>query len=179
MKLPFLLLAAAMLPLAACSRPAAPAPSAPAPAAPATTEKDEHHHDEEEHHEDDHHHHEAPHGGTLVELGDHAANLEFLLDASEGRLTMYALDAHAENPVRLDATAIPISITPRDGDPIEVTLQPRANALSGETVGDTSEFFVEDARLKTLQSAQILIPQITVRGVSFSSVSFAFPQGVH
>src|SRR5690606_9176283 len=35
-------------------------------------------------HDHDHHHHEAPHGGHLVMLGDHVAQVELVLNAETG-----------------------------------------------------------------------------------------------
>ena len=51
------------------------------------------------------HAHTAPHGGTLVELGAHQGNVEFVRDAAGGKLTAYILDAHAENFVRVPLDA--------------------------------------------------------------------------
>ena len=49
------------------------------------------------------HVHTAPHGGTLVELGNHAYNVELLRDPATGKLTAWILDAHAENFIRIKA----------------------------------------------------------------------------
>ena len=48
----------------------------------------------------DGHQHTAPHGGVLAELGEHEAAAEMVLDRASGSLTLYVLDAHAENAVR-------------------------------------------------------------------------------
>lgn len=74
-----------------------------------------------------HHHHVAPHGGHLIELGDHLLNAEVLLEADTGRLVIYLLDAHAENtaPVALEqiefdvegGTPIVLAAEPQDNDP--------------------------------------------------------------
>src|SRR5690349_2906424 len=58
-----------------------------------------------------HHHHTAPHGGTLVELGEHAFNLELVRDEPTGALIAYVLDAHAENFVRLPLRTIELVVT--------------------------------------------------------------------
>ena len=49
-----------------------------------------------------HHVHVAPHGGQLLEVGEHGSgfNLELLLHP-DGFLKIYVLDAHAENFVRI------------------------------------------------------------------------------
>lgn len=201
-KLLALLLTGAALTLApACSQPAPEAKEAPAPAAetsapaeeaaapadaapaPAAEEAhdDEHAHDDDHAHEEEHDHdhtHEAPRGGTLVELGDHVAHVEFLHDEAAGRLSAYFLDAHCENPVRLPDASIAISIDVRDGNgPIALNLTPRANDLTGETVGDTSEFTLEDARIKGISAFDITLPKLTARGATFENISFPFPEG--
>jgi hypothetical protein len=53
--------------------------------------------------EDDHKHeeHKAPHGGTLLEIGDHAAHLELVHDDKAGKLTLYILDKEAKNAVAI------------------------------------------------------------------------------
>ena len=57
------------------------------------------------------HVHTAPHGGMLIELGDHAYNLELLRDPASGKITVWVLDGHAENFVRIKAAAIEASVT--------------------------------------------------------------------
>ncbi|MBK7495896.1 MAG: hypothetical protein IPI28_11060 [Candidatus Omnitrophica bacterium] len=59
---------------------------------------DDHDHDHDHNHASDSHdhnhdhHHAAPHGGTMVALGDHMAHLELVLDSQNGTLTAYILD---------------------------------------------------------------------------------------
>jgi hypothetical protein len=43
------------------------------------------------------HVHTAPHGGLLVEVGDHQFNVELVIDREIGRIAAYVLDGHAEN----------------------------------------------------------------------------------
>lgn len=57
------------------------------------------------------HVHTAPHGGKLIELGEHAFNLEFVRDAATGKLTAYLLDGHAESFVRISAPSFEITAT--------------------------------------------------------------------
>lgn len=184
-KLFTLILTGAALTLApACSQPApeakeAPAPTEEAPKPVPAAEEAHDEHDEDHAHEDDHDHkHEAPRGGTLVELGDHVAHVEFLHDEAAGRLSAYFLDAHCENPVRLPDASIAITIDLRDGNgAIALSLTPRANDLTGETVGDTSEFTLEDARIKGISAFDITLPKLTARGATFENISFPFPEG--
>ena len=62
------------------------------------------------------HIHVALHGGVLVEVGDHAYNLELVRDSDAGKLTVYVLDGHAENFVRIAVPSFElIAITGRTG----------------------------------------------------------------
>lgn len=132
--------------------------------------------DEGHSHEGDHTHddaHTAPHGGVLVELGDHAANVELLLDAEAGTLTLYALGPHAEEPVRVAAPSVAVAVDLPDG-PATLDLAAVARELTGETVGDSSEFRVTDPRLVGLAELSGTIPTIAIRGAQYTDV--AFPQ---
>ena len=85
----------------------------------------------EEHHEGSHatHVHVAPHGGQLVELGEHGSgfNLELVLH-EDGFLQIYVLDAHVDNFVRISAGSIDIKITDSNGTektyPVNLWLTP-------------------------------------------------------
>jgi hypothetical protein len=122
--------------------------------------------------QDNHHHaHTAPHGGVLVELGDHQYNLELVRDSAAGTLTAYVLDAHAENFVRVPLKAIEVVV--RVGERTEkLALAATANALSGETVGDTSQFTGTAAWLKAAGKFKGTITEIEIRGSRFKDVAF-------
>jgi hypothetical protein len=147
------------------------AAKAPEKAAEAHDHDADHDHDED----DEHHHHTAPRGGTLVELGDHVGNVEFLLDKATGTLTAYALDAHAENPVRMKEAALSLQITVNGAAPATVTLAATANPLTGETVGDTSQFQATVDALKGAEKFSGVIPAMEYRGVQLPETRFDFP----
>ena len=87
---------------------------------------------------EDDHHHEAPHGGHLVELGDHQYNIEFVFAAEpEAKLTAYILDAHAEGAVGTDAKEIILHLE-GEGDEHEIVL--KADAQDGDKEGEASRF---------------------------------------
>jgi hypothetical protein len=123
-----------------------------------------------------HHHHTAPHGGTLVELGEHQFNLEFVRDATAGTLTAYVLDGHAENFIRLPLPAIPLTAMV-NGMPQPLALTATASTATGETVGDTSQFVGQADWLKTATSFDVVIPALDIRGAMFADVKFNFPKG--
>ena len=114
------------------------------------------------------HVHEAPHGGMLVELGEHFAYLELVLDAEAGSLTVYVLDAEAEQAVRITQPTIGVTFdAPERVTGQAFALAARANVLTGETVGDTSQFGVTDAALKGISVNGARISEITVKGQTF------------
>lgn len=126
------------------------------------------------HADTDSHRHEAPRGGVLVELGEHAAHVELLLDPEAGELTLYALDAHAEQAVRLTAPTLEVVVDTEQGE-LELELAAVASALTGERVGDSSEFRAADPGLVGLIGLSGRVPAIEVRGVLFEDVRFPMP----
>src|SRR5687768_17743467 len=120
------------------------------------------------------HEHRAPHGGTLVELGDHAYTVELVRDDAAGRLTAYVLDGHAENFVRLKAPTIELIAMP-GGTLTRVSLQAVANPATGETVGDTSQFAAQAEWLKTAADFSGIF-SLEVRGTKFDQIEYTLPK---
>ena len=120
------------------------------------------------------HEHSAPHGGTLVELGEEFAHLEIVLEASTGKLMVYALDGEAEKAVRLKQPTIEITVT---NPATVVKLDGVANSLTGETTNDTSEFTGQSDALKGANRFEGVIRAVTVKGQPFKGVAFNFPKG--
>ena len=99
-----------------------------------------HEHGDKEHGSGGHAHH-APHGGTLVLLGDHGTgfHLELLLDEN-GTLEAYVLDGEAENFVRISQEEFEIETKGEEGAEKTISLEAVADPATEETVGDTSFF---------------------------------------
>ena len=116
------------------------------------------------------HAHTAPHGGTLVEIGEHAYNLELLRDATTGKLTAWILDGHAENFVRIKTQTLELVAMP-GGKFTPLTLQAVANPSTGETVGDTSQFEVQADWLKTTINFSGIFT-VEIKGTKFEKVEF-------
>ncbi len=136
--------------------------------------------------EEEHHHaHEAQFGGTLVELGDHFANLEFACDAETGEVELYTWDAHVTGSQRSTTEAISLSITPHhhgEGDGVEpftMVLAPRVSKTSGETVGDSSKFTGQNDSLKGLDHFGVIVAEVTLKGETFKDVEFLHPTDAH
>lgn len=97
--------------------------------------------------EEDHEHehvHEAPHGGTLVELGEHAYNAEVVLDEAQNKVTIYLLGAHAESAQPVAQPEITLKLT-ADGEPAEYKLA--AAPQEGDPEGMASRFEIADESL--------------------------------
>ncbi len=116
------------------------------------------------------HVHTAPHGGTLIEIGEHAYNLELLRDASTGKLTAWILDGHAENFVRIKSQTLELIAMP-SGKFTPLTLQAVANLSTGETVGDTSQFEIQADWLKTTVNFSGIFT-LEIKGIKFEKVEF-------
>ncbi len=144
--------------------------------------KDHAHKDHDHDHDHDHagHAHAAPRGGTLVELGNHEANVELLLDPERKLLSLYVLDAHAESAVKIEQAQVEIQIvsaqtgTPINGWDYSVVLKAVANENTGEKVGDTSQFEVAQNALMGLTTFDGIIKSLTIKGATYTDVKFSF-----
>lgn len=122
-----------------------------------------------------HHAHTAPHGGLLVEIGEHVYNLELVRDAATGKLTLFILDGHAENFIRSEAPSLAVLFT-IGGETRGLLLRAVADQATGETVGNTSEFESEATDwLKGPGPFKGTIKTLSIRGSVFSDVSFNLP----
>ena len=141
--------------------------------------KDAHHGKHEDTHEPDgHHEHTAPHGGTLVVLGEEFAHVEFVLEEATGKLTGYVLDSEAEKPVRLSLREIELKINrSKSGETVSVQLKAVANVLTGETESDTSQYEGQTDVLKGTTEFHAQIVSIAVKGQHFADIDFDFPEG--
>ena len=125
-----------------------------------------------------HHEHTAPHGGTLVVLGDEFAHVEFVLEKTTGNLTGYVLDGEAEKPVRLSQDAIELKINGlNSGQPLALQLTAIKNILTGETQGDTSQFAGQSDDLVGATEFHAEITSLAVKGQTFTDIDFKFPEG--
>jgi hypothetical protein len=128
-------------------------------------------------HEEAEHEHHAPHQGTLVVFGDEFAHVELVLDPETGTLNAYALDGEAENALYLEQATIDISIQlPQDQD-FTLPLTALENPLTGESVGNSSEFSAQSDSLKGLTNFKGNIIWIKIKGAEFENTTFSFPEG--
>jgi len=133
-----------------------------------------------EHAEESGHTHEPLiEGGSLIELGDHEANLEVHLDAETGELVIYLVDGHASDYVRSTQVALAVTVQPAAGDPYALTLAQVASTLSGEKVGDSSKYQIQDDRLKGVAELHGKVASVSMKGSTYANVEFAWPAGEH
>lgn len=116
----------------------------------------------------------SPHGGTLVKLGT-AGQLEFVHDPSSGLLTAYVLDAAGHATMRIPAKTITVEATPAGGTAVAVALASTANGLTGDTVGNSSQFGGTAAALKGITTFAGVVKDASVGGQSFKDVAFSYP----
>ena len=116
------------------------------------------------------HAHTAPHGGALIEVGEHAYNLELLRDSAVGKLTVWVLDGHAENFVRIKAAALEGTATV-GSQKQSVSLKAVANPATGETVGDTSQFEAQADWLKGSLPVEVTFAAVEIKGRRFERLS--------
>lgn len=131
-------------------------------------------------HDHDHDHdqgrahvHAAPHGGSLIVLEEEVLNAELLVDASTGAVSLWVLDGHCESPVRVTQKEVALTVNV-GGTARTVRLDAVADALTGETVGDTSQFAATDDELRGVASFSGTIQSLSVGGRSFQSVKFEY-----
>lgn len=132
-----------------------------------------HDHDEDHAH---HHHHEPPHGGTGVTLGEEEAHVEFLRDASAGKMTAWVLAPHMSGYTRIQQESFEVTAKV-GGEDKTLTFKAVANSATGETVGNTSMFEAEADWLKTTDTFDGTLKQLDIKGKVFTGVAFNFPKG--
>jgi hypothetical protein len=119
--------------------------------------------------------HPPPHGGTTVQAGA-SAQLEFVLDPSSGLLTAYVLDGMGMNTQRTTAKTIELEITPTGGQATPLSLASTANGLTGDTVGNSSQFGGLLPALKGGSTFTGVVKSFTVNGQTVSGVRFSYPK---
>ncbi|HYC71861.1 MAG TPA: hypothetical protein VEB66_11680 [Opitutaceae bacterium] len=119
------------------------------------------------------HAHAAPHGGVLVELGDHQYNLELVLDEERGVLQAYVLDGHAENFVRTSVPEFVVTAVAA-GKRQALVFRPVANPVTGETMGNTSLFEAKADWLAGAKAFDGTLQAINVRGTVYTNIPFKF-----
>jgi hypothetical protein len=146
----------------------------------ACNKHDEAHDDTGKHAEEEGHTHEPlREGGSLIELGDHEANLEVHLNPETGELELYLVDGHATDYVRSTQVSLMVTVEPGTGDPFTLEVPHVASTLSGETVGDSSKYQIQDDRLKGVTDLHAKVASVSMMGSTYKDVEIAWPAGEH
>jgi len=133
----------------------------------------EHQHDESCESHGGLHVHEPLLGGQLMALGEHGSgyNLELLIDENN-HFSVYILDAHAENFIRIEQESLQVDLS--DGNTTSLILHAVADSATGETVGNTSHFKTKGTVEKFLPLNGI-IEMIEIGSKQYSAIEFFFP----
>ena len=134
----------------------------------------EHGHNANHNHEHKHeHHHIAPHGGVLVELGDHFAHIELCFNAAEGVIDLYILDKEAETALVPDQSSVLLELS----EPaLKLELKAVASALTGETTDKSSHLAAQNDALKGLGKILGRLTSLTVKGQKFTEIAVEYPE---
>jgi hypothetical protein len=131
------------------------------------------HEGENAHSHDDH---APPHGGTPVVVADDRFHLEFVHDATAGKLQAYVLDGHLEGYVQVPETSFAM-IAKAGGKEEQLTFQRATEPASGKVPEKSSLFEAQAEWLKLTKQFEGSIPTITLNGAIFTNISFSFPKG--
>jgi hypothetical protein len=123
------------------------------------------------------HVHEPLLGGQLMALGEHGSgyNLELLIDENN-RFSVYILDAHAENFVRIEQESLQVNLS--DENTTSLILHAVADSATGETIGNTSHFQSKETVEKFLPIEGV-IQMIEIGSKQYFEIDFAFPKETH
>lgn len=121
------------------------------------------------------HSHDPLFGGTLVELGDHFANLEVLHDPHAGTLDLYLLDGHAAKAVKGPQVEMALRIE-IEGVVHDLVAAPQVSELAGNEVGSSSHFRVQSDILLGLTEFELTVSRVEVLGDVFQDVPYSHGQ---
>lgn len=106
-----------------------------------------------------------PHGGLVLELGNHTAHAEILLVPDTGEMTVHILDADGQPGKRIAQPSVLVDVE-TSGRTVRLDLE--ADPLEGEKAGDASRFTGRSEDLLRVGDAQITLRWILVDGQVFS-----------
>ena len=109
-------------------------------------------------------------------LGDEEVHIEFLVDAEAGTVTAWFFKPHMERYLRIKAESFAVLAKLPNGE-ARLTFAAVANAGTGETVGDTSQFVARADWLAGARSFDAVLPEVSVRGTVYRSIAFNYPNG--
>jgi hypothetical protein len=106
-----------------------------------------------------------PHGGQVIELGQHAAHAELVLVPDTGEVTVHVLDRDGQPGKRIAQPSLLVDIVTSGR---EIRLELKAAPEEGESVGDASRFTAASEELLRVGSGKFTLRWILVDGQVFS-----------
>jgi hypothetical protein len=120
--------------------------------------------------------HAPPHGGTPVVIAEDKFHLELVRDAGAGKMQAYVLDGHLEKYVAVPETSF-LLVAKADGRTEQLNFQRAPEPPSGSVPPVSSLFEGQGEWLKSVAKFDGSIPTITLKGKSYTNISFSFPKG--
>lgn len=137
-----------------------------------------HDHDHDHDHGSHGHAHQAPHGGALGMLGNHAFQIEIVPDPIRRELDLYVLDGGAQHFVRIGAESI--EGTARAGSrEWQLNFRAVASEATGESVGNSSLFSASAPELVGLREFVVSFERLELLGQVYENVAIPYPEGSH
>lgn len=122
------------------------------------------------------HTHEPPHGGTPVVVAEHKYNLELVRDGAAGLMQAYVLDDGFHDFVRVPETNFTV-LANIEGRTERAEFMRVTNAMSPNPGDPSFQFAAQAEWLKTATNFEGMIPTITLKGGTFTNITFPFPKG--
>jgi hypothetical protein len=121
-------------------------------------------------HDHDHgHHHHAPHHGSLTLLGEHAAQIELVVNAESGKVEVYILDDEAEAPLTIDQADLELVVTlPEATEPLTLKLAP------ADAAKQQDGFVAQDDKLKGVKALKATVTSLKVKDVVHEKVAVEY-----
>jgi hypothetical protein len=121
------------------------------------------------------HLHPPPHGGMLVELGEHGSGYQLELFLHEqGYLQIYVWDTHVDNLVRIAPEKIEVLIPDANGTQKTLVCDAMSDPITGETVGNTA-LFNSTEKIGDKLPLNGVIPSLQILSQTYENISFEFP----
>src|SRR5688500_5278033 len=122
------------------------------------------------------HSHGPPHGGTPVNVAEHKYHLELVRDATNGVMQAYVLDGDLHDFIPVPETSF--ALTANTGGKTErIDFLRTTNAMSPNPTDPSFSFEGRAEWVKTATNFDGLIPSITLKGQTFTNITFPFPKG--
>lgn len=118
-----------------------------------------------------------PHGGTPVLIADHKNHLELVRDGTAGLMQAYVLDDDLHDFIRVPETNFTLVATISPGHSERLEFQRVTNSTTANLAEPSFLFEGRAEWIKAASKFDGLIPTITLKGRTFTNISFPFPKG--